>query len=149
MGRRCRQGLNMAPLAGDPGKDLFAYLFLLIRVFAFMLLMSGKGNGTAQAAPDQPPQGKSAIVVSATGMVAELVEKNGRILLQYPGATYDPTTDFNRLMADERIITGADGTHILYVKNEDRNTIGLSQYLEAFKALSGRQVAIAFAEVLP
>ena len=149
MGRRHRQGLDMAPLAGDPGKDLFAYLFLLIMVFAFMLLMSGKGNGTAQTAPDQPPQGKSSIVVSAAGMVAELVEKNGGILLQYPDGTYDPRTDFHRLMDDERIVTGADGTRVLYVKNQDQNTIGLSQYLEAFKELSGRQVSIAFAEVLP
>jgi hypothetical protein len=50
--RRMRS-IHTALAAGDPGKDLFAYLFLLIMVFSFMLLMSFDQSQSFQNTPEK------------------------------------------------------------------------------------------------
>lgn len=149
MPRRQRNGISTTPLAGDPGKDLFAYLFLLIMVFAFMLLMSGQGDGNARPGPDQAKAGTSQPLLAPMAQVAELVEEQGRISLRYGDQSYDPKADFQRLVDDQRIQTHSEGKKIIYVRHRAGSEIRLSQYLKTFEFLSANQVGVAFAREDP
>ena len=58
-GRRKRNGFSFEN-AQDPGKDLFAYLFLLIMVFSFMLLMT----------TEEKRKGRAILLAVFTGLAA-------------------------------------------------------------------------------
>lgn len=162
MSRRRRHSLSYSMAAGDPGKDLFAYLFLLIMVFAFMVLMSIEQNGSvqnkpdqngsAQKAPDQEKSGKSQLTRIAQKNIAVLEERQNRIYLRYGRKLYDPEKDFHRLLADKRVVThlkdGHEKQQVLYIEKKNQETITLFEYLETFQRLSERNVSIAFAQEL-
>lgn len=147
MGRR-RSGINIFPTAGDPGKDLFAYLFLLIMVFAFMLMMSSEQAGSAQNAPARKKNGTSALTQVAIENIGVLEKQGSQLLLRFGKNLYDPETDFEKLEQDKRIMTiTKDGKNqkILYIEKKGRTSISLFDYLDTFKPLSRKGVSIAFA----
>lgn len=148
MGRRHRQGISLAFSAGDPGRDLFAYLFLLIMVFAFMLLMSFEEAESIQKSPVQRQPGKSVAVQISKDNIASLEVVDSRVYLRFGKALYDPVTDFEKLVRDKKIVTQSKNgkeQRLLYVSRENIRNISLSDYLETFKTLSERDVLVAFA----
>lgn len=152
MRRRRRTGALGTVLTQDPGKDLFAYLFLLIMVFAFMLLMSFEQQDASAAAQTGPEQKTSSIEGPKTvsrDKVARLVKEGDALLLRYGTVVYDPVTDFERLTRDGRILTvnGDNGNsrQFLYIEKQGRGTISLFEYLDTFQVFSTRGVSVAFA----
>jgi hypothetical protein len=149
MGRRQRQGISTSLAAGDPGKDLFAYLFLLIMVFAFMLLMSFEQAGSTQKAPDQGKNGKSTLTRLSQENIASLEEIDSKIFLRFGNDLYDPEKDFEKLEQDKKIVTVKQGAgkdqRFLYIEKKDQEDISLFEYLETFQKLSRKNISIAFA----
>ncbi|MCG8617589.1 MAG: hypothetical protein MI802_15330 [Desulfobacterales bacterium] len=152
MRRRRRTAALGSVLTQDPGKDLFAYLFLLIMVFAFMLLMSFEQKDGVAAAQTGPEQNKSDIRGPRTvsrDQVARLVKEGDTLLLRYGSVVYDPATDVERLTDDGRIVTvtgdNGDSRQFLYIEKQGRGTISLFEYLDTFQVFSRHQVAVAFA----
>lgn len=149
---RRRRGLPLQSVQ-DPGKDLFAYLFLLMMVFSFMLLMTmdeKQKNMPVQTAPDQENSsswGASALV--APSRVGLLGKNEGRIALTYGDEVYDLGRDFDRLVADERFVSSVeDGVeaHILYVREDLQNKLLLEEYFTASKNLNDHGVRVVFVE---
>ena len=149
--RRRRQSTNISLAAGDPGKDLFAYLFLLIMVFSFMLLMSSEQAGNAQKAPDQQTRSKSTFSQVMEANIATLEKKGTKIFLRFGNKLYDPQKDFEKLEQDKRIVVKTEegkSQKFLYIKKINHENISLSQYLETFKSFSEHNISIAFAATL-
>ena len=150
MGRRQRQGISTSLAAGDPGKDLFAYLFLLIMVFSFMLLMSFEQAGSAQKAPDSKKSGTSTLTIISKDNIASLEEIDSKIFLRFGKDLYDPENDFEKLEQDKKIVVvkqdGKEGQRFLYIKKKNQEDISLFEYLETFKKLSQKNISIAFAQ---
>ncbi len=138
-----------APMAaGDPGKDLFAYLFLLMMIFAFMLLMSFESSGRPQQAPDQKKSAVSGYAVVSAKNIATLEKKNGRLMLRFEDRLYDPRKDIERLEADGRIVSQGRAElekKMLYIKKTQQTQVSLYDYLETFKTFSDNRIYIAFA----
>ncbi|MCP3872059.1 MAG: hypothetical protein GY699_02750 [Desulfobacteraceae bacterium] len=150
MRNRRRQGISTTLAAGDPGKDLFAYLFLLIMVFSFMLLMSFEQAGSAQKSPDQGKKGSSGLTSLSKDTIASLEEVDSKIFLKFGQNLYDPEKDFEKLKKDNRIVTlkkdGKKEALFLYIEKKNQDSISLFEYLETFKTLSEKNVSIAFAQ---
>lgn len=151
MSRR-RQSITVPLAAGDPGKDLFAYLFLLIMVFAFMVLMSIEQKNNTQQAPDQKKQGKSRVTQILKKNIGTLEDRDGKIYLKFDQTIYDPVKDLHRLVQDKRIVIshpeGKEKQQFLYIEKKNQETISLFDYLETFQKLSQKNITIAFAEEL-
>ena len=148
--KRRRQSTSLS-LAADPGKDLFAYLFLLIMVFSFMLLMSSEQTGSAQKAPDQQKSAKSAFSQVMEANIATLEKKGTKIFLRFGNKLYDPQKDFEKLEQDKRIVVKKEGGNVqkfLYINKTNHENISLSEYLETFKLFSEHDISIAFAVTL-
>lgn len=138
----------------DPGKDLFAYLFLLIMVFSFMLLMTtGEKKSTipGQTAPQQHNTiGRSLLAAVPLEKIARLAKKDGSLYLKFGSTLYHPDRDVDRLENDHRIalISDKDGRRkrVLYLEEDRTNKVLLAEYLDAFQHLSLRGIDVAFAE---
>lgn len=149
---RRRRHLSTQLIAGDPGKDLFAYLFLLVMIFSFMLLMSFDPSDKAQKAPDHDMSGskssKSSFTLVTKGQVAKLKLKDSQLFLQYGKTLYDPIKEMKKLEQDNRIVlkkTGNKTQKVLYIQKETQNQVSLVQYLDTFQAFSKNNITIAFA----
>jgi hypothetical protein len=152
--RRNRHSL-LGPGQGtvDPGKDLFAYLFILIMVFSFMLLMTTEerhAGSPNRPAPQSARAGRSELASVAAANIGRLEKLDGGLVLVFAGQRYDPVRDFGRLEKEGRITMGKnpDGTpkKILYLDAGDADLVSLAEYLKSFKSLSEHGVSVAFAE---
>ncbi len=138
----------------DPGKDLFAYLFLLIMVFSFMLLMSMEEKTeklTGQKAPSQEStSGKSTIASVANDKIGRLIKEKGEIYLLFGKNKYRPKEDLDQLEKDNIIILvpGADDkkSRMIYIEEDRGSKVFLTEYLTAFQYLSRKGISVAFAE---
>ncbi len=150
MGRRQRHGISTSLTAGDPGKDLFAYLFLLIMVFSFMLLMSSEQTGSTQKAPDSKKGGTSTLTTISKDNIAILEEIDSKIFLRFGKKLYDPENDIEKLEQDKKIVIvkqeGKEEQRFLYIEKKNQEDISLFEYLETFKKLSQKNISIAFAQ---
>jgi hypothetical protein len=149
MRRRQRQGIPTSFTTGDPGKDLFAYLFLLIMVFSFMLLMSFEQKGSAQKAPDSKEGGTSTLTSISKENIASLEEIDSKIFLRFGKELYDPENDIEKLEKAGKLVLVKqdDGREqkFLYIEKKNQKDISLFEYLETFKKLSQNNISIAFA----
>lgn len=151
--RRRKIGISLERTQ-DPGKDLFAYLFLLIMVFSFMLLMTtGERKSTmpGQTGPQQhDATGRSLLAAVPLEKIARLAKKDGSLYLKFGSVFYHPGRDVDRLEKDHRIalISDKDGRHkrVLYLEEDKTNKVLLAEYLEAFQHLSLKGIGVAFAE---
>jgi hypothetical protein len=144
--RRNSRGGGMMQ-AQDPGKDLFAYLFLLIMVFAFMLLMSVDQQKQTQTAPEHAQPGRSGFHKVSADHVATLEKNKEKLWLRFGDVRYDPLTDFEKLVQDGRLIKDGDGEkQMLLIEDTPGERIFLHDYLETFSVFSRQGVAIAFAK---
>ena len=154
MSRRSRKGVISLQMTQDPGKDLFAYLFLLIMVFSFMLLMSMEEKTeklTGQKAPIQESSsGKSTIASVSNEKIGRLIKENGQIYLLFGKKKYRPKEDLDQLEKDEIIIMtpGADNkkSRMIYIEEDRGSKVFLTEYLAAFQYLSQKGISVAFAE---
>lgn len=150
--RKRRSGISLERTQ-DPGKDLFAYLFLMIMVFSFMLLMSTEERQSRMPGQNAPlrhsPAARSALTAVHTDKLGRLVKKDRRLYLQFGKSLY-LTTDMDRLTSDNRIAVTADPNggkrRVLYLEEDQEDRVLLSEYLTAFQHLSYKGIGVAFAE---
>jgi hypothetical protein len=145
-------------MKADPAKDLFAYLFLMIMIFCFMLMLATHdmvydlvGDTVAHDAPAgaDVSAGTSLTRMDEDGL-GHLVRRQGSIFIAYGSRLYSPENDLEALRADGRIrlITGSNNTEkqVLYLEDSPDQQVMLTEYLEAFGHLSSRGIGVAFAE---
>lgn len=148
---RRRNRIQFTAIANDPGKDLFAYLFLLIMVFSFMLLMSVDPSHSQQRSPDQGQIGTSRFSAVSRDHVAELEIRDNRLHLRFGRDLYDPVRDMDKLVSDNRITRKTDKGRvqkILYINKQEKKEISLFDYLDTFKIFSDHRISIAFVKVV-
>ena len=156
MRRRRKNGMTF-DRPQDPGKDLFAYLFLLIMVFSFMLMMSMEDRYDrllGQLAPDKQPEqqtGQSTLTAVGVENIGSLKKTNGQLYLVFQDTAYDPLSEVKRLVEDNRVVilSNKDGQEKKYIYLEETNSdkVLLTEYLSAFQNLSSKGISVAFAEV--
>ncbi len=154
MARYRKRGLSgIEQRTVDPGKDLFAYLFILIMVFSFMLLMTTEERHSrqrGQKAPQSSKVGRSQVVEVASTNIGRLEKEDNGIVLIFENQRYRPLQDIERLTADGRIAVsqGSDGSseRVLYLVAENAQKVSLAEYLKAFSFLGEQGINIAFAE---
>ena len=156
MRRRRKNGMTL-DRTEDPGKDLFAYLFLLIMVFSFMLMMSMEDRYDrliGQLAPDKQPEqqtGQSTLTAVNSNKIGTLSKSNGKLFLGFQDTSYDPLTEAKQLIADNRvaILRSNDGQkkRYIYLEEDNSDKVLLTEYLTAFQNLSSKGISVALAEV--
>ena len=154
MARYRRRGLaGIEQRTVDPGKDLFAYLFILIMVFSFMLLMTTEERHSrkyGQKAPQSSKVGHSQVAEVAPVNIGRLEKGDKGIVLIFERQIYHPWQDIERLTADGRITVSqrADGSsdRILYLAADNAQKVSLAEYLKAFSFLGEHGINVAFAE---
>ena len=156
MSRYRRRGLSgIEPRSVDPGKDLFAYLFILIMVFSFMLLMTTEERHSrqhGQKAPQSSKVGHSQVSQVKISNIGYLEKGADGIALVFAGQRYNPLQDIERLTADGRITVSQrpDGSRnqTLYLRAENAQQVSLAEYLNAFSFLGEHGINVAFADEL-
>ncbi|NOY69161.1 MAG: hypothetical protein GXP53_06665 [Deltaproteobacteria bacterium] len=154
MSRRKQRSGFVTQGAADPGKDLFAYLFLMIMVFCFMLLMSASEVTRSMSGQQSPETRKAAsgstLISVSVENIGRLVQKDGAVYLMFGNVLYSPVTDIGRLTTDGRVekTTGKNGENkrVLYIEANSSGRVLLSEYLSAFEALNQQGISVAFAE---
>jgi hypothetical protein len=152
MHRRRRDALQIRR-AEDPGKDLFAYLFILIMVFSFMLLVSSEERAKSTEHRDAPRSeqlaGRSSLAGVSAKQIGSLQKTDGRLYLVFEETRYLPEQDLERLKADGRVCTATDGhgvgERVIYLEEEPASRVLLAEYLNAFQTLSRAGIGVAFA----
>lgn len=157
-GRRRRPRDGFVGIKADPARDLFAYLFLMIMVFCFMLMMAthdmvydtiGDTGGHQLPVKTDIAAGTALTQMDKAG-VGRLVKHQGNIFVAYGSRLYSPESDLEALRADGRIrlMPGGDNTEkqVLYIEESPGQQVLLAEYLEAFRFLSRQGIGVAFAE---
>jgi len=148
---RRRHGSEFFSQVQDPGKDLFAYLFLVMLIFAFTILLTYEQKvrrAGMQRSPREVAAGTSSVVTLDSGDIGTLTRHDGRVCLVFENRRYDPATDITRLEEQGVIKTiQQEGrqTKVLYIEEEARSRIYLKEYLQTFASLNSRGIDIAFA----
>ncbi|MCD6292480.1 MAG: hypothetical protein J7M09_03365 [Deltaproteobacteria bacterium] len=137
----------------DPGKDLFAYLFILIMVFSFMLLMTTEERRThpsGQKAPQSSKVGYSQIAEVDPVNIGRLEKDEQGLILIFGDQIYHPLQDLKLLTADGRITVSqqgyGSGERTLYLAADNAQKVSLVEYLKAFSWLGEQGINIAFAD---
>jgi len=151
--RRRKNGI-LLERTQDPGKDLFAYLFLLIMIFSFMLLMTTEERRNSIPGQEGPQKhdatGRSVLTAVPVEKIGQLAKKDGQLYLKFGKELYHPGRDLNRLKEERRIsvVSDKDGrqNRVLYLEEEKANKVLLAEYLAAFQYLSQQGIGVAFAE---
>jgi len=154
MAGRRRQRTSSNGIMADPSKDLFAYLFLMIMIFCFMLMMATHEivqgvKGQDSPAKQEAAAGSSLAHVNVEG-IGRLLKQGNDIFIAYGDHHYSPKTDLEAMRADGRVMTlpGKDGKdkQVLYIEETSDQQVLLTEYLEAFGYLSRQGIGVAFAE---
>ncbi len=154
MARRHRRSAFSLGQFQDPGKDLFAFLFLMVMVFSFMVMMSSheivKRSGKKVQPIKQESPGQSSLVSIADRNLGRLVKKDKEIYIAFGSEFYSPIRDIKKMETDSRIriIQGKDGQtqKVIYLEEKQASRVLLEEYLKTFKALSDQDVGVAFSE---
>lgn len=137
----------------DPGKDLFAYLFLVMLLFSFVILVTYeekiRQGQKIQKSPTVTSPGTSSLVKLKNEEIGKLVKKGGIIYLLFGRNFYRPDEDVKSLEEKGifKIIKDEAGkeTKTIYIEEDPQSKIYLNEYLEAFKKLSDQGINISFA----
>ena len=135
----------------DPGKDLFAYLFLVMLIFSFVILLTYeqklKGE-TIQKSPEEVSPGHSSLITLKTKEIGSLIKRDGRICLRFGNHLYYPDTEIALLEKDgiiKEVSRDGKKSKVIYIVEDPKSRIYLREYLETFAALSNQGIDIAFA----
>ena len=152
-GRR-RRSREFFSQVQDPGKDLFAYLFLVMLVFSFVILLTYEQkmkNLSVRKSPTEVSQGSSSLITLENREIGRMVKQDGKICLLFGEKIYFPDTDVSNLEREgiiKKVTRDGKESRVLYIVEDPRSRIYLREYLEAFSALSKQGVDIAFAQKL-
>jgi len=111
----------------DPGKDLFAYLFLVMLIFSFVILITYEQKVrrmVIQESPKEVSQGKSSLVTLKDKEIGKLVKREGEIYLLFGEKYYRPDREIALLekagiiKRDGIVITGVKQRRALEVIKE-------------------------------
>ncbi len=137
----------------DPGKDLFAYLFILIMVFSFMLLMTTEERHARShnlQAPESAKAATSQLAEVAATAVGRLEKSGDDVVMIFAGKRYLPLHDLEKLIADGRITTSksknGEVRQVIYLSTDDADKLSLAEYLAAFSFLGDHGISVAFAD---
>ncbi len=151
--RRNRNPVGMGQATVDPGKDLFAYLFILIMVFSFMLLMTTEerhSRSSSYRAPQNAAAGHSTLARVRPAAIGRLEKRGGGIVLVFAGKSYDPVRDVAGLERDGCVSGRRNEEGVeqptLYLAADNAGQVSLAEYLEAFRSLGEHGINVAFAE---
>lgn len=151
MTRRRVSRAKGSPSCQDPGKDLFAYLFIMVTIFSVMMLKTAEQNAglDGQAAP-RPQAGAATLAEVPSERIGHLEQRGGELVLVFGRTAYSPRSDLPRLRRDGCIalVRGENGQEksLLYLEEDRRGQVLLNDYLEAFGQLSQAGVGVAFVE---
>ena len=151
IGRRSRREEFLFHMQ-DPGKDLFAYLFLVMLFFSFIILVTYEvriQRERARRSPGITSIGSSSLMKVKREKIGKLVKKRGTLSLVFGGKIYRPDEDL-KLLAQAGIIKTIKNemgkeTKNIYVAEDPQSRIYLREYLETFKKLSDQGIDISFA----
>ena len=149
---KTRNSITLIPTA-DPGKDLYAYLYL-ITVISFIFLVTAGKMPNAISKHESPDQlkvpGVSSLATVASRNLGKLVKQENRIFLKFGDRLIDPVTEIHRLQAEGFLTAtkSADGKEkkTLFLESAETHAVLLSEYLSAFQQFSRHGISIAFAE---
>lgn len=137
----------------DPGKDLFAYLFILIMVFSFMLLMTTEerhGHRHNQPAPQSTNAARSQLAEITFNAIGRLEKDGDEVAMFFAGKEYFPLRDLDKLTADGRIVISktenGEVKQTIFLSAADADKLSLAEYLSAFSFLGEHGISIAFAD---
>jgi len=150
--RHCRNNIRLIPTA-DPGKDLYAYLYLITVISFIFLVTAGKMPNalSKHQGPDQlKVSGASSLTTVASRNLGKLVKQGNRIYLKFGDRFINPATEIHRLEA-EGFLTAmknpdGDEKKTLFLESAETNAVLLSEYLSAFQQFTRHGIGIAFAE---
>lgn len=154
MSRRRMRQCSANDGAQDPGKDLFAYLFLLIMIFTFMVLLTTeeRRNGMAgQTAPaKQPTSSRVSLTAVQRDQIGTLAMVGEQLVLNFANKSYHPNRDIEALLADGCVahLPQPNGSEkrVLYIEKQAQQAVSLEAYLDAFKLLANQGITVAFTE---
>ena len=126
----------------------------MIMLFSFMVLFTINGNDAmfpSRKSPEKHELSKNETVKSLNKSQLGSLEKNGEsLLLRFESEYYDPKLDFDKLVSDGRITESKDKKdgikRVIYLYEDNKTGIFLSEYLNTFKYLGDKGVSVAFAE---
>ena len=150
--RRHRNGLFFRRTE-DPGKDLYAYLYIMTILFCIMCVTAGK----LQKTPSRQPGPEKNRLPATTTLAAispeklgRLVKENNTVFLVYGSSRYRPAQDAEKLEADGRIAITVDEKgakrKMLYLEEQQTRGVLLSEYLSTFAHLGDLGIGVSFAE---
>ena len=150
--RRRNKGITLSQFQ-DPGKDLFAYLFLVMMVI-FLLFMGTQGLKWAK---EQESPGESGTSPHPTtdlkkDKIGRLVKQEGKIYLSFKGLLFSPEkeNDLYRLEKEGIVYSKGGkeggGNKVIYLWKQKDNSISLMEYLSAFQLLSDQNIKVLFVE---
>ncbi len=137
----------------DPGKDLFAYLFILIMVFSFMLLMTTEERHARrhrQQAPESTRAAQSQLAEIAFSAIGHLEKDGDEVAMFFADQEYFPLRDLDKLLADGRVVISKTENggekQVIYLSTADADKLSLAEYLSAFSFLGEHGINVAFAD---
>ncbi|MEA3465668.1 MAG: hypothetical protein U9R29_06640 [Thermodesulfobacteriota bacterium] len=154
MSRRRRNATVIAGAGHDSGKDLFAYLFLLMVIFVFVLLMTlhqvqGATEQTTAPTTNQP-QENSLVKSINQQQFGVLVKVDDQLVLQFGDQYFRPQQDLEQLLASPYLLSETDATgherKVLYLDADHGQQVLLTEYLSSFQSLSRAGIDVAFAK---
>jgi len=155
-GKRRNRELNLNQFQ-DPGKDLFAFLFLMVMIFSFMVLISGQAMKKNIQQQDQSMISRNKSKDSTLEQInnkflGRLVSKNNRLFIVFDQQYFDPITDISKMESKGYIQTKSltDGTinKRIFLERNKTSDVLLEDYLCIFQTLSRKGIAVAFSERL-
>lgn len=151
MTRRRRRAGSWLPASQDPGKDLFAFLFIMVTIFSAMMLKTVEQQAglAGQNSPSQTQAGATTLAAVAADHIGRLDRRGGELLLVFGDRAYAPQQHLAQLERDGHVaqVRGEDGQERqLYVAEDRRGQVLLGEYLEAFQQLSRAGIGVAFVE---
>ena len=154
MARKRRKSSISLERTEDPGKDLYAYLYLMTMVFSFMLLIAStktQSSVSGQSAPEQKDTSAHSTLASVSfEKIGRLAKKDNQLFMVFGKEAYHPKKDLKRLEQDGRISVMPDARggekRLVYIEEDRSNSVLLSEYLSAFQYLSRQGIGVAFAK---
>jgi len=151
--KRRKHELNIGQFQ-DPGKDLFAFLFLMVMIFSFMVLISSqqikKQNPSENSIEQKSSSAQTSIKPISKSLLGKLEKKENNLYIIFDNVYYNPKKDLNKLKDDKRIdiIKRKDGRvdKVLYLEKNKSSTVLLGEYLDIFQILNQEGISIAFSE---
>lgn len=139
-----RKRRNLISIFEDPGKDIFAFLFITTFIMVFVMLLSyeQKKKGGPPPLPVDEKKGESSITLHREE-VGVLKKENGQIMIVLGNKMFN----LNDISIIDELVQGPwikniKGKKILVIKEDPNTNILLKEYLSAFGRIHAKGVEI-------